>query len=143
MLPCCLSQLKQNHNRLNRDGTSSFLPGVDASHVYVHSWVLGCFHSLISTQTFRRALTTSVDSCAVIKSAPSGGVTKSGRVWRKVPESDARSVGHIRRKDPRKLLQIKGGKKSNLERNPPKNVQTLKRFTPGSRDSSLVRAPDL
>ena len=25
---------------------------------------------------------------------PFSGVTKSGRVWRKVPESDARSVGH-------------------------------------------------
>ena len=31
----------------------------------------GCFHSHISTQTFRRALTGSVDSCAEIKSAPS------------------------------------------------------------------------
>ena len=35
------------------------------------TWALGCFHSLISTQTFWRALTTSVDSCAEIKSAPS------------------------------------------------------------------------
>ena len=49
------------------------------------TWVLGT-HSLISTQTFRRALTASVDSCTEIKS----GVTKSGKVWRKVPESDAR-----------------------------------------------------
>ena len=31
----------------------------------------GCFHSHISTQTFQRALTASVDSCAEIKSAPS------------------------------------------------------------------------
>ena len=44
---------------------------VDASHVYVHAWALGRFHSLISTQTFQRALTVSVDSCAEIKSAPS------------------------------------------------------------------------
>ena len=71
---------------------NSFLPGVDAPHVYVHAWVLGCFHSLTSTQTFRRALTVSVDSCAEIKSAPFSGVTKSGKVWRKVLESDARSV---------------------------------------------------
>ena len=28
-----------------------FLPGVDAPHVYVRAWALGCFHSLISTQT--------------------------------------------------------------------------------------------
>ena len=36
-----------------------FLPGVDVSHVYVAVgvWVLGCFHSHISTQTFQRAPT--------------------------------------------------------------------------------------
>ena len=51
----------QNQNRLNRDGFSFvlFLPGVDASHVYVRAWALGCF---------RRALTASVDRCAEIKS---------------------------------------------------------------------------
>ena len=48
--------------------TLLFIPGVD---VYVRAWALGCFHSLISTQTFRRAPTASVDSCAKIKSAPS------------------------------------------------------------------------
>ena len=48
-----------------------FLPGVDASHVYVRSWALGCFYSHISTQTFQRALTASLDSCAEIKSTPS------------------------------------------------------------------------
>ena len=53
---------------------------------------LGCFYSHISTRTFRRALTASVDSCAEMKSAPFSGVTKSGRVWRKVRESGARSV---------------------------------------------------
>ena len=46
-----------------------FLPGVDASHVYVRAWALGCFYSHISTRTFRRALTASLDSCAEIKSA--------------------------------------------------------------------------
>ena len=35
----------------------------------------------------------SVDSFAAIE-CPFSGVTKSGRVWRKMPESDARSVGH-------------------------------------------------
>jgi len=55
----------------NQDNSFFFLPGVDVSHVYVHAWALGCFHSLISAQTFRRALTTSVDSCTEIKSAPS------------------------------------------------------------------------
>ena len=35
---------------MNRDGTL-FLPGVDASHVYVRTLALGCFYSHISTQT--------------------------------------------------------------------------------------------
>ena len=49
---------------------------------------------LLSAQTFRRALTPAVDCCVEIKSVPLlvSGVTKSGRVWRMVPESDARSV---------------------------------------------------
>ena len=46
-------------------------PGMDASHVYVRALALGCFYSHISTRTFRRALTASLDSCAEIKSAPS------------------------------------------------------------------------
>ena len=70
---------------------SFFLPGVDASHVYVRALALGCFYSYICIQTFRRALTASLDSCAEIE-CPFSGVTKSGRVWRKVPESDDRSV---------------------------------------------------
>ena len=49
--------------------------------------VLACVASTVhisSTGTFRSALTASLDSFS--------GVTKYGRVWRKVPESDARSV---------------------------------------------------
>ena len=61
----------KNQNLLNRRGTSSFLPGVDASHVYVRALALGCFYSHISTRTFQRALPASLDSCAEIKSAPS------------------------------------------------------------------------
>ena len=49
----------------------SLLPGVDAPRVYVCAWTLCCCHSLISTQTFQRALAASVDSCEEIKSAPS------------------------------------------------------------------------
>jgi len=61
------------------------------SHVYMHAWTLCCSHSLIRTQTFQRALTVSGqlhedEECLFI------GVTNSGRVWRKVPESDTRSV---------------------------------------------------
>ena len=48
-----------------------FFPGVEVSHVHVRALALGFFHSRISTQTFRRALTASMDSCAEIKSAPS------------------------------------------------------------------------
>ena len=48
-----------------------FLPGVDASHVYVRALALGCFYSHISTRTFLKALTASLDSCTEIKSAPS------------------------------------------------------------------------
>ena len=44
--------------------------------------------SLVSSQTFRRALTASVDSCAEMKS----GVTGCGRGWRQVPESEAWSM---------------------------------------------------
>ena len=47
-----------------------FLPGLDASHVYVRSLALGFFCSHISTRTFRRALTALLDSCAEIKSVP-------------------------------------------------------------------------
>ena len=43
------------------------LPGVDASHVYVRALAIGWFYSHISTGTFRRALTASLDSCAEIK----------------------------------------------------------------------------
>ena len=50
---------------------------VDVSHIYMHAWALGCFHSLIRN-----------------KEHPLRSVTKSGRVWRKVPESDAQSVNH-------------------------------------------------
>ena len=47
--------------------TLFILPGVDVSHVYVCARALGCFQSLISTKTFRRMLTASVDSCTEIK----------------------------------------------------------------------------
>ena len=70
-----------------------FLLWADVHHVYAHAWTLCFFHILVSTQIFRRAPTGSVDSCAEIKSAPSMAYAISARVWRKVPESDGRSVG--------------------------------------------------
>ena len=51
-----------------------------------------CFHSLASTQTFRRVLTALMDSCVEIKECPFSGVTNSGTVWRKVAENDAQCV---------------------------------------------------
>ena len=70
-----------------------FLPGVDASHVYVRALALGCFYSHMSTRTFRRALTASLHGqLRGNKENPFSGVTKSGRVWRKVPEGGAWSV---------------------------------------------------
>ena len=70
-----------------------FLPGVDACHVYVRALALGCFYSHISTRTFPKALTSSVHGqLRRDKEYPFSGVTKYGRVWRRVPESGARSV---------------------------------------------------
>ena len=48
-----------------------FYLGWDASLVYMCALVLGCFYSRISTQTFRRTLTMSLDNCTEIKSVPS------------------------------------------------------------------------
>ena len=54
-------------------------------YYYVRAWTLYCFHSIISTHSFRRALTASMDSCADMKSAPLVAyVTNSGKIWRKV-----------------------------------------------------------
>ena len=48
-----------------------FVPLAYVPNVYVCAWMLCCFHSCISTETFQRVLTASVDSCAEIESAPS------------------------------------------------------------------------
>ena len=65
--------------------------GADAPHVYVRASTLSYFHSLVSTQAFRRALTESVDKLMRGDKieCPFSGATNSGRVWRKVPESEA------------------------------------------------------
>ena len=83
---------------------SFFLPGVDASHVYVRALALGCFYSHIRTRTFPRALTASLDSCAEIKSDPSvaelnlaefGGRCRKAvlGVWTALSLSSGRSSG--------------------------------------------------
>ena len=54
--------------------------GKTVLRLYVASTVL-----IITTQTFRSALTASVDSCAEMKiKCPFSGVTSSGRVWKQV-----------------------------------------------------------
>ena len=54
--------------------------------------VLGRYVASTDFQSFRRTLTASMDGCAEIIECPFSGVTNSGRVWRKVPESDALST---------------------------------------------------
>ena len=68
-----------------------FLPGVDVSCVYVRAWVLGCFQSYQYANLLEGADRIGGQLCRD-KECPFSGVTKSGRVWRKVLESDAQSV---------------------------------------------------
>ena len=74
-----------------------FLPGVDASRVYVHAWALGCFQSYQYPNLSEGTGHVGGQLCGD-KECSFSGVTKCGRVWRKVPESDARSVGTIKGK---------------------------------------------
>ena len=73
----------------------SFLPGVDASHVYVRA--LGARLLLQSYQypNLSEGADRVRGQLRGDKESPFSGVTKSGRIWRKVPESDAQSVGHV------------------------------------------------
>ena len=60
----------------------------------VRAWALGCFHSLISTQTFRRALTASVPGqLRGDKECPFSGRSQIWQSLEEVPESGAWSVG--------------------------------------------------
>ena len=54
---------------------------------------LGCFYSHISDPNISEGADRVAGQLRGDKEYPFSGVTKSGRVWRKVPESDARSVG--------------------------------------------------
>ena len=71
----------------------SILPGVDAPHVYVRAWALGCFQSY-EYPSLSEGADRVGGQLRGDKECPFSGVTKSGRAWRKVPESDARSVPH-------------------------------------------------
>ena len=65
---------------------------MDAPHVYVRAWALGCFHSLNQYPNLSEGAVRVGGELRGDKERPFSGVTNSGRVWRKVPESDAWSV---------------------------------------------------
>ena len=70
------------------------LPRVDASHVYVRAWALGFFQSYQYPNLSKGADGVG-GQLRGDKECPFSDITKSGRVWRKVPESDARSVSAV------------------------------------------------
>ena len=88
MLP---AQIKPKSFESRRNFFFFFIPGVDVSHVYVRAWALGCFQSYLYPNLSEGADRVG-GQLRGDKECPFSGVTKSGRVWRKVPESDARSV---------------------------------------------------
>ena len=63
------AQIKPQSFESRRNSSSFFTRGGCVSCLRA-CLALGCFYSHISTRTFRRALTASLDSCAEIKSAP-------------------------------------------------------------------------
>ena len=65
---------------------------MDLSHVYVRAWALCCFHTLNQYPNLSEGADRVGGQLRGDKECPFSGVTKSGRVWRKVPESGARSV---------------------------------------------------
>ena len=66
---------------------------MDASHVYVRAWALGFLPQSYQYPNLSEGADRVGGQLRGDKECPFSGVTKSGRVWRKVPESDARSVG--------------------------------------------------
>ena len=89
-----LRQLKSNQNRSNRDGTHFFTRGGCVS------CLRACLGARFLPQSYQYPnLSEGADRVGGQlrgdKECPFSGVTKSGRVWRKVPESDARSVDHL------------------------------------------------
>ena len=67
---------------------------MDASVVYVGAMALGCFYCHISTRNLSEGPDRIAGQLRGDKECPFSGVTKSGIVWRKVPESGARSVDY-------------------------------------------------
>ena len=60
---------------------------MDAPHVYVRAWALGCFHNLnYQYPNLSEGADRVGGQLRGDKECPFSDVTKSGRVWRKVPE---------------------------------------------------------
>ena len=62
---------------------------MDASHVYVRAWAIGCSYQY---PNFSEGADLVGRQVRGDKEYPFSGVTKSAIVWRRVPESDLRSV---------------------------------------------------
>ena len=77
-----------------------------ASYVYVGAWALGCFHSLNQYPNLSEGADRVGGQLRGDKECPFIGVTKSGRVWKKVPESDVRSVGTYLTVDTAALFEL-------------------------------------
>ena len=75
MLPCC-----SNKTKIVWIETEPFfflfLPGVDASHVYVRAWALGCMHSLYQYPNLSEAADRVGGQLRGDKECPFSGVTK-------------------------------------------------------------------
>ena len=72
---------------------------MDASHVYMRACALGCCQSYQYPNLLEGADRIS-GPLHGDKECPFSGVTKYGRIWRKVPESDAQSVHRTLNIDP-------------------------------------------
>ena len=70
-----------------------FLPGVDAFHVYVRAWAFRLLPLAYQYPNLSEGADRVGGQLRGDKECHLSGVTKSSRDWRKVPESDARSVG--------------------------------------------------
>ena len=66
---------------------------MDAPHVYVRAWALRLLPQSYQYSNLSEGADCVGGQLRGDKECPFSGVTKSGRVWRKVPESDARSMG--------------------------------------------------
>ena len=82
--PRYLRQRKWNETHLNQDGF--FFNPLDAPHIYMRAWTL-----YVASTVFLVPKPVG-GQLHGDKECPFSGVTSSGRVWRKVRESDARRV---------------------------------------------------